>query len=152
MSKDFPVRPPEAREGIRKWTRREFGMLELLYDIVVFEYHGVRSADDNRILSAVRRGLWCVESEMARNSRQALYDFNKLALSNAESKLFIGPRLGKIMQDGYMKTLRESTAQGVSNLHVALIPHPAVWPKRNADEMEMYSWIDCKWVQTWPAT
>jgi hypothetical protein len=152
MSKDFPVGPPEAREEVRKWTRGEFGMLELLYDISVFEYHSVRSAGDRCALSAVRRGLWSVESEMARNSRQALYDFNKLALSSAESKLFVGPRLGERKQKGYMDTLGESISQGTGNLYVALIPHPKEWPVRNADAMELHSWIDRAWVQTWPAT
>lgn len=151
MSKDYPVGSGEAREEIRKWTRGEFGMLELLYDITVFEYHGVRSADNKRTLSAVSRGLWSVESEMAKNSRHALHDFNKLALSNAESKLFIGPRLGD-RQEGYLKTLGDSITRDMDNLYVALIPHPKAWPLRNADAMELYSWADSKWAKTWSAT
>jgi hypothetical protein len=80
-------------------VRAQFGMQELLFDVVVFE-KGEVVATGGELLCFVRKGLWIVESELARNSRQALYDFNKLVLGNATNKLFVGPQVSRSERSG----------------------------------------------------
>lgn len=53
----------------------------------------VESAAQGKTLWYVAEALWQVESELARDSRQALIDFNKLVLGAARHKLFVGPQV-----------------------------------------------------------
>lgn len=105
--------------------RKDFGLNELLHDIVVCRVDKVKSATHKKDLYYVREVIWQIESEFARDSRQALIDFNKLVLGSAQEKLFIGP----IVKDtkSYLETLRPAALSCQGNVHIALVPHPRDW-------------------------
>ncbi len=106
-------------------NRKDFGLNELLYDIVVCEVGKVFSAKRKKKLVYIKKTLWQVESEFARDSKQALIDFNKLVLGSAQNKLFIGPQVSKVEQ--FISVLKPAAEACTGNVYVALIPHPAKW-------------------------
>jgi len=86
-----PLGESHLRLAIAEYMRMDFGVNELLFDVLVCEYASTRAAKSNKDLLFVSKGLWAIESELARDSRQALRDFQKLALADCENKLFVGP-------------------------------------------------------------
>ena len=112
---------------------KEFGLNELLYDVLVCKIDHVSAVKrTDTSLTYVTKGIWAIESEMAKNTREALYDFNKLLLSSCESKLFVGPLTSynaevlELMSDVTNKSLCYGT------FHFTLIPHPDDWEKITA--------------------
>src|SRR5215210_6784270 len=69
-------------------NREDFGLNELLYDVCIVRTAEHPSARGGRMLRYVTGGLWLVESEFARDSAQAVKDFNKLVIGRADNKLF----------------------------------------------------------------
>jgi hypothetical protein len=114
-------------------NRDKFSVNELLFDIVIVEYDTVNSEGSNKELTFVRRGIWAVESELANNKREALFDFNKLVLSAAENKLFVGPRVHD--EPDYLRVLGKAAQHCKGTVYIALIPHPREWPKRGSDDV-----------------
>jgi hypothetical protein len=112
-------------------TRTEFGLNELLYDILVCETSHVASVIEKETLTYITKAIWEIESEFARNSREAIYDFNKLVLGSSENKLFIGPQVSD--EEGFLKPLNEVAKQCKSNTYVALLPHPSEWKSKSLD-------------------
>ena len=106
-------------------NRKDFGVSELLYDITVVRVASVESAFHKKNLLYFKESLWQVESEFARDSRQALIDFNKLVLGSAQNKLFIGPLVRD--QASFMKVLVPAASVCSGNLFAAFIPHPSKW-------------------------
>ena len=108
----------------------EFGLNELLYDILVCKIDhvkAVRKADTGLVF--VKEGIWTIESEMAKNSREMLYDFNKLLVSSSRSKLFVGP-LSSYNDEVLAllnNTVKDSLCTG--SFYFTLIPHPDDWEK-----------------------
>jgi hypothetical protein len=105
--------------------RREFGLNELLYDILVCKTDQVRSRSENGNLTYVTGAIWQVESEFARNRRQAIYDFNKLVLGSSQNKLFIGPIVSD--EDVFLQTVGGPAKYCDSNTYIALVRHPSKW-------------------------
>ena len=105
--------------------RHEFGLNELLYDVLVCETSTVLSAAEATPLLFVTRGLWAVESEFARNSREAVHDFNKLVLAATESKLFVGPQVAD--EAAFIAPLLAPAVRCKGAVYVALVTHPAEW-------------------------
>jgi len=105
--------------------RARLGMRELLHDISVCRVAPVESASKSRTLWYVVGALWQVESELARDSRQALVDFNKLVLGSAHHKLFVGPQVAD--PEAFLGVLRPAAARCVGQVFAALIPHPDRW-------------------------
>ena len=122
-----------------KHQQREFGLNELLFDILVCETDQVTSSDRKMPLTYITKAIWQIESEFARNSREALYDFNKLVLGASENKLFIGPQVSN--HDRYLKTLEKPASHCDSNTYVALVPHPANW-KQVSLEVRLWEFKD----------
>jgi hypothetical protein len=106
-------------------NRAELGTNELLFDVTVCRTATVPSASGRKVLRYVREPLWHVESELARDSQQALYDFNKLVLGAAPQNLFVGPLVSD--PDAYVDVLRPPAERCMGRVFVALIPHPAEW-------------------------
>lgn len=125
-------------------VRKQFGMQELLFDIVVFQ-KGETITNGGEILSYVRKGLWIVESELAKDSRQALHDFNKLVLGSSVNKLFVGPLVAPSERGGYLNALRAAAIECEGNLYVALIPHPETWEDEHRRGTENLVWGDGDW-------
>jgi len=124
-------------------NRRDFGLNELLFDIAVCEWEETRSASDRKTLKFVTRGLWAIESELARDTRQAVYDFNKLVLSSADLKLFLGPH--SAMDGEYLRVLEGPAARCTGAIYVALVPHPDSWDG-SPPPVEAWVWSREKWV------
>ncbi len=111
-------------------NRKDFGLNELLFDVVVCRVAQVPALRAKKELHYVTEAMWQVESEFARDSRQALIDFNKLVLGSAHNKLFIGSQ----MRDNakLIKVLAPIAKRCSGNVYVSLIPHPAKWKDATA--------------------
>lgn len=123
--------------------RFDFGLNELLFDITVCHLGETRSASGNRTLRYVSKGIWAIESELARDSRQALFDFNKLVLSAAEQKLFIGPHTAD--DEGFLRTLAAPAGCCSGAVHAVLIPHPDAWDAQT-DSVQGWRFEGGSWV------
>lgn len=106
-------------------NRAEFGLNELLFDVLVCEVSIVPSSTRRKALTHVTKGLWAVESEMAQNSREAMYDFNKLVLSSCERLLFVGPLVSD--NAAFISPLKQAAQYCKKPVYIALIPHPREW-------------------------
>ena len=100
--------------------RDEFGLNELLFDVLVCNTSSVPSARGSASLTFVTRALWAVESEFARDTRQAVFDFNKLVLAAADSKLFVGPQVSD--ETSFLETLLAPAVKCSGEVFVALVP------------------------------
>lgn len=125
-------------------NRTDFGLNELLYDVSVCRVAPVESARHRKQLWYVRRALWQVESEFARDSRAALVDFNKLVLGSAENKLFVGPRTND--DAAFLRVLLPAARACRGDVFVALVPHPAAWDEGLADAARVWRLRDGEWV------
>ncbi|MDM8552326.1 hypothetical protein QUF72_19730 [Desulfobacterales bacterium HSG2] len=105
--------------------RNEFQLNELLYDIHVCRVSTVMSARQGKILEYVTDALWQIESELAKNTRDAIIDFSKLVVGNGKNKLFIGPRTSD--NTAFINTLLPAAGCCNGNVFVALISHPNSW-------------------------
>jgi hypothetical protein len=124
-------------------NRNRFGMNELLFDVAVIEYKTVDSGASGKDLSIVTRGIWAVESELAKDKREALFDFNKLVLAASDKKLFVGPRV-KDEQD-YLRVLGAAAQHCIGEIFVALIPHPEEWPDKGPESVVAWEWKSGEW-------
>ena len=106
-------------------NRGEFGMNELLYDVTVCRTATVDSAAQGKRLHYITAPIWHVESELAKDSRQALFDFNKLVLGAALLNLFVGPLVHDAAS--FLDVLRAPAPYCAGRVFVALIPHPSEW-------------------------
>ena len=123
--------------------RHLFGMNELLFDVALVSYDVVSSGSSGKDLAFVTKGLWIVESEMARNKREALFDFNKLILGHAENKLFVGPHVHD--EADYLRVLARAAVSCSGTLYVTLIPHPDEWPVSREDPIDVWRWQEGAW-------
>lgn len=108
--------------------RFEFGLNELLYDILVCEVGSTTSPRHSKALTFVRRALWQIESEFAADAREAIFDFNKLVLGAAPNKLFIGPKTDN--DEAFLESLFPAARSCCGAVYAALVPRPADWPKQ----------------------
>jgi len=128
--------------------RDEFGLNELLYDVCVCETGEVLAGAKR--LQYVRRALWAVESEFARDRAEAIKDFNKLVLSAAADKLFIGPHVRDAA--AYRRTLEQAARECCGRVWLALVPHPDEWPEPKrataaGNNLELWLLLDEYWIQ-----
>ena len=123
--------------------RAAFGMNEFLYDVAVCKTATVESAVHKKILSYVTEALWLVESELAKNSRQAVIDFNKLVIGRSTNKLFVGPQVTD--NQAFLQVLASPAALCEGVVYTALVPYPAEWdhPKTG---VEVWIWDKKQWA------
>lgn len=121
----------------------EFGLNELLYDILVCQVDTVKAGRGDKDLYYIKHVLWQVESELAKNTRQALYDFNKLVLGTADTKLFIGPHVHD--EPAYLATLLPAARACTNAVFAALMPHPAVWSVEDGS-IDLWQLRDAEWA------
>ncbi len=112
-------------------NRAKFGVNELLFDITTCQFSTINSGKSNKELAYITKGLWVVESEMAKDKRQALYDFNKIVLADSENKLFVGPLVHHSEEADYLNVLAAAATYCKGNLYLALVPHPGNWGSEN---------------------
>ena len=131
---------PEVRVFTRSdhSHRKDFGLNEMLYDILLCRVGEVESPMHKKKLYFIREVLWQVESELAHSTRGALVDFSKLVLGSAQNKLFIASR-GKKGEEGLLlEVLRPAASCCTGDVYVGMIPHPAKWPDGGDD---VYLWV-----------
>jgi hypothetical protein len=122
-------------------NRTNFGLNELLYDVCVCGTSSVASCRGTSSLQYVSKVLWQVESEFARDSKQALFDFNKLVLGSAKCKLFIGPIVHDC--DAFMQTLSAPAQYCTGEVYAALLPEPAKW--KSPIQPRFFQFVSGKW-------
>jgi hypothetical protein len=128
--------------------RLEFGLNELLYDILVCEIDHTKSPRHKKVLTFVSRAIWQIESEFAADAREALFDFNKLVLGSASHKLFIGPKTNDDMR--FLESLLPAARCCSGEVFVALATHPAKW----SSDVDVAFWRTGGdgWVPVQPST
>jgi hypothetical protein len=123
--------------------RAEFGLNELLYDVVACRVGTVRApVHRETLLCYVEEVLWQIESEFAKNTRHALADFNKLVLGSARNKLFVGPQVHD--NRAFIKTLLPAARACTGNVYLALIPHPAQWEQADY-RIDVWACLNGQW-------
>ena len=110
-----------------KANKKEFGLNELLYDILVCKTDKVQSGRRKKSMTFVTKSLWQIESEFSKNPVQAVYDFNKLVIGASENKLFIAPNIE--YYNDFLNPLSKLANLCNSKTYIAFIPHPKDWTK-----------------------
>ncbi len=143
LAKQFKKRY-EGDSEIRLFTksdyshRKDFGLNELLYDILVCRVGEVESPLHKKKLYFIREVLWQVESELAHNARSSLVNFNKLVLGSAKNKLFIASQVKKGAENSLLKVLKPAASYCTGDVYVGMIPHPANWLDSDND---VHLWV-----------
>ncbi|MFC2056937.1 hypothetical protein ACFLTO_05165 [Chloroflexota bacterium] len=119
-------------------NRKDFGLNELLYDVLVCRVGEVESSVHKKTLLFIKEVLWQVESELAHNTRSSLVDFNKLVLGSAKYKLFIASQVKKGTEDLFLKVLRPAARYCMGDVYVGMVPHPAKWVEIDND---VHLWV-----------
>ena len=119
-------------------NRKEFGLNELLHDILVCRVGEVESSTHKKKLCFIKEVLWQVESEFAHNSKSALIDFNKLVLGSGKNKLFIASQVKKGTENSFLSVLRPAAGYCTGDVYVGMIPHPSKWVDADTD---VHLWV-----------
>jgi hypothetical protein len=104
--------------------RKDFGLNELLYDVAVCRV-GSCTAYRGTSICFIKEAIWQIESEFAHDSRQAMFDFNKLVLGAAANKLFLGPLVDDPSR--FLDVLSAAARSCTGTVYVALLAHPKKW-------------------------
>ncbi len=132
LAEQFKIRY-EGDSEIRIFTktdysnRKDFGLNELLYDVLVCKVGEVESFVRGKKLLFIKEVLWQVESEFARNNRSTLVDFNKLVLGSGKNKLFICSQVKKGKENSFLSVLQPAAKYCTGDVYVCMIPHPSNW-------------------------
>jgi len=119
-------------------NRKDFGLNELLYDVLVCKVGEVESFVRGKKLLFIKEVLWQVESEFAHNSRSTLVDFNKLVLGSGKNKLFICSQVKKGKENSFLSVLQPAAGYCTGDVYVGMIPHPSNWVDSDND---VHLWI-----------
>jgi hypothetical protein len=119
-------------------NRRDFGLNELLYDILVCRVGEVESSVHKKKLCFIKEVLWQVESEFAHNTRSALVDFNKLVLGSGKNKLFVASQVKKSTEHSFLQVLQPAAQYCTGDVYVGMIPHPSNWVDT---DNEIHLWV-----------
>jgi hypothetical protein len=119
-------------------NRKDFGLNELLYDILVCRVGEVKSSMHKNKLCFIKEVIWQVESEFAHNTRNALIDFNKLVLGSGTNKLFVASQVKKGTENSFLSVLKPAAGYCMGDVYVAMIPHPSKWVGSDND---VHLWV-----------
>jgi hypothetical protein len=108
-------------------NRKDFGLNELLHDIMVCRIGEVESSLHKKKLCFIKEVLWQIESEFANNTKSSLVDFNKLVLGSAKFKLFIASQVKKGTENSFLKVLKPAAGYCTGDIYVSMVPHPKNW-------------------------
>ena len=125
-------------------NRHQLGLNEFLVDVAICGIEFMPSGVADRMLTYLTSNLWAVKSEFARDSRKAVFDFNKLVLSSAEQKLFVGSAVGD--EAWYLGFLGHVADFCTGSVFVALVPHPDEWDASPHLECRVWTRTRGKWA------
>ena len=121
-------------------NRKDFGLNELLYDILVCRIGEVESSVHKKKICFIKEVLWQIESEFAHDTRSTLIDFNKLVLGSAKNKLFIASRVRKGKETSFLKVLQPVAGDCTGDIYVSMIPNPVNWVDTDTDT-DVHLWV-----------
>ena len=117
-------------------NQKEFGLNELMFDIVAAEIATVKSVRGIDI-TAIRGAEWLIESELKRtDSRDVLVDFNKLVIGQAKNKLLV-VAAGSSVASWIEAIAAELICAQSANFYLALLPHPNEWYFEDCPQVEL---------------
>ena len=119
-------------------NRKDFGLNELLHDVLVCKVDEVESSVHKKNLCFIKEVLWQVESEFAHKNRSSLVDFNKLVLGSAKNKLFIASQVKKGTENLFLEVLKPAARYCTGDVYVGMIPHPGDWADTQND---IHLWV-----------
>lgn len=125
--------------------RDEFGLNELLYDLLVCEIAEVKPPRKGYPETYVRRAIWQIESEFARDARKVVFDFNKLVIGNAPYKLLIAS--DRPARDLFLENFHPmALACEGSTVYAALLRHPSEW-EVGEDRVSLWRADEANWTR-----
>ena len=124
-------------------NRAQFGLNELLYDVMVCDTAVIQSPVNQKELTYVTTGLWAIESEFERDFREALFDFNKLVLCSAKNCVLIAPIVSDV--EGFLDGLSGAADNCSGSVYVVFVPHPAEWSHSSELKVQGHVWEDRGW-------
>ena len=119
-------------------NRKDFGLSELLHDVLVCKVDGVKSSVHKKKLYFIKEVLWQIESEFAHNTRSSLIDFNKLVLGSAKNKLFVASQAKKGTEKSFLEVLKPAARYCTGDVYLGMIPHPGDWADTKDD---IHLWV-----------
>ena len=125
-------------------NRHQLGLNEFLVDVAVCGIEFMPAGVADRMLTYLTSNLWAVKSEFARDSRKAVFDFNKLVLSSAEQKLFVGSAVGD--EAWYLGFLGHVADFCTGSVFAALVPHPEEWGAGAHPTCRVWTRAQRRWV------
>jgi hypothetical protein len=139
--------------GIRNWSR-----WEMLYDVSVVELGWLEPPySHSPAFPIVRRAIWQVESEIARDASKVAEDFGKLRIGRAENKLFVAATTLQIDDQPWLRSFANATRGMDGPVYLALIPSYAAdqrdknhWRSRTANVLLYRCSPDGSYPQRYP--
>ena len=125
-------------------NRTQFGLNELLYDVVVCRLGYTHAAVHNKEIPYVKEAIWQVESEFANNTREIVIDFSKLIMGSASHKLFIAAASKNC--DKILRALIPVANDCSGRIFIAFIPHPKNWKDHADSDLLLLKFTDGDWV------
>ena len=115
---------------------------ELLFDIAVCELGTTYSLQPNpQCLKYVAQMHWLVESELdTGNFREILLDMSKLAMGDAQFKLFVAAHRNPNSERRLLSRLRPLACCCGSRLFFAFIEHPDAWTDEQPRQPMLFEW------------
>jgi hypothetical protein len=140
-----------AEFGIKGWKRREF-----MYDLAVVRKSYVDAAfrtiagDPNqpKQVPVIKRAIWLVESEMAKNGTAVAEDVSKLHIGRSEYSLLIAARVATDDTGRWLSSIGRTMAGIGGEAFIALIPTYASKDKSSGEwttekvEIDLYRCVD----------
>ena len=131
-----------------KDNKSDFGLKEMLFDMVVCRISRVTSLGNREQLPFVAKCYWQVESEFNRdNSRKIVEDMRKLVMGSSENKLFVASHksAGREWENRVLTMCSKIAKCCDGKLFFCFIAHPADWGKSSELSPSIYRWIDGDW-------
>lgn len=85
-----------------------------------------------------------MESEFARDTGEAVADFNKLVLGSAQNKLFIGPQVHD--PQSFLNVLIPAAKSCSGSVFAALVPHPDRWEENGEPGIALWQFSQNAWA------
>ena len=125
-------------------NQRQFGLNELLFDLLVCQVEELESARHKIPLQFVSKCHWLVESELDNEStREITKDFSKLIMGRSDNKLFISSYQGT-RQEQVLDMCSKMAGYCKGELYMCFIDHPKKW--RDAPKAPVvFQWNHGSW-------
>lgn len=128
----MPGGPIGVPSGVPEWKR-----WELLYDVSVVEIGRTDAAFRDKRVPFVKRAIWLIESELAKDGTQLAEDLSKLRMGTSCHKLLIAAQTTQQNPKPWMEFIHRISIGMTGDFFVALMPTYA------SDQNESVRWWTC---------